>query len=186
MPVSGVKIAPCLLALAAACLPLCLWWGDGPVHSRLAVLWCLVNPLFCEWASLRLRLEPFARKSSLFFFFFSFSLSLAIPQFGLVAHVSSLRLSSGHSGPVLTLSNIAHTSLSSPCLPVVDKRVWATSPLGVVVRHIFCGLFFFFFPSWLCCPLRFQNSPETCRWGFPGVWKVLLLHNSLPRTGLHP
>ena len=23
------------------------------------------------------------------------------------------------------------------------------------------GFFFFFFPSWLCCPLRFQNSPQT-------------------------
>ena len=38
---------------------------------------------------------------SLFFFFFS---SVAIPQFGLLSHVSSLRLSSGHSGTVLTLS----------------------------------------------------------------------------------
>ena len=24
--------------------------------------------------------------------------------------------------------------------------------------------FFFFFLSWLCCPLRFQNSPQTCLW----------------------
>ena len=22
----------------------------------------------------------------------------------------------------------------------------------------------FIFSSWLCCPLRFQNSPQTCRW----------------------
>ena len=26
------------------------------------------------------------------------------------------------------------------------------------------GLFFFFFPSQLCCPLRFQNSPQTRVW----------------------
>ena len=39
----------------------------------------------------------------------------------------------------------------------------ATSPLGVVVRCINCG-FFFFFSSWLCCPLWFQNSPQTCQW----------------------
>ena len=26
--VSGAKIAPCLPALAGACLPLCLWWGN--------------------------------------------------------------------------------------------------------------------------------------------------------------
>ena len=29
----GAEIAPCLLALAVACLPLCLWWVKGPVHS---------------------------------------------------------------------------------------------------------------------------------------------------------
>ena len=24
--------------------------------------------------------------------------------------------------------------------------------------------FIYFFSSWLCCPLRFQNSPQTCQW----------------------
>ena len=43
-------------------------------------------------------LEPYAGKFNFFFFF------LVIPQFGLLSHVSSLRLSSGHSGLVLTLS----------------------------------------------------------------------------------
>ena len=74
------------------------------------------------------------------------SLSLAIPQFGLLSHVSSLRLLSGHSGLVLTLSNAAHASLFSPRLLVADASVWATSSLGVVVRHIICG-FYVFFPS---------------------------------------
>ena len=41
--------------------------------------------------------------------------------------------------------------------------IWATSLLGVAVRNVFCGVFFFFF-SQLYCPLRFQNSPQTCRW----------------------
>ena len=36
---------------------------------------------------------------------------------------------------------------------------------------IFCGVFFF--PSWLCCPLRFQNSPHT-RW-----WEGFLLFGKL-------
>jgi len=36
---------------------------------------------------------------------------VAIPQSGLLAHVSSLRLPSGHSGLVLTLSNAARASL---------------------------------------------------------------------------
>ena len=28
--ISGAEIAPCLLPLAVACLPLCLLWGLGP------------------------------------------------------------------------------------------------------------------------------------------------------------
>ena len=106
--VSGAEFAPCLPALAVACLPPA---GDGLVRSLKVV-----------------------------------SLSLAIPRFGLLAHVSSLRLSSGHSGPVLTLSNAARASLSSPHLLVVDASIWATSPLGVAVRHITCGFCLFIFP----------------------------------------
>ena len=34
--------------------------------------------------------------------------------------------------------------------------------------------FFFFSFSLLCCPLRFQNSPQTCLWEFLTVWKFLL------------
>ena len=50
--------------------------------------------------------EPFEAKFSLFYFFYFFFLSLAITQFQLVSHVSSLRLSIvfRHSGPVLMLS----------------------------------------------------------------------------------
>ena len=47
-------------------------------------------------------------------------------------------------------------------------------------------LWWFFF-SQLCCPLRFQSSPLTqpVR-GFPIVWKLFNLHDSLPRMGLCP
>ena len=55
---------------------------------------------------------------------------VALPQSGLLARVSSLRLPSGHSGPVLTLSNAARTSLSSPCLLVADAGICAASLLG--------------------------------------------------------
>ena len=83
----------------------------------------------------------------------------------------------------------AHISLSSPCSLVADKSVWATSPLGVAVRHRFCGFFFFFF-FWLCCPLIRLETPklptDPLMRGFPAVCKLLLLHNSLPRTSLHP
>ena len=57
----------------------------------------------------------------------------------------------------------ACASLISPCLLLVDASVWPTSPLRVEVRSVFC-VFFFFFPSWLCCPLRFQNSQQTHWW----------------------
>jgi len=52
--ISGAEIASCLLALAIACLPLCLWWG--------------------EWASLQPASSPlvFAQSSILFFFLILF------------------------------------------------------------------------------------------------------------------
>ena len=65
---------------------------------------------------------------------------IAIPQSGLLSQVSSLRLPSGHSGLVFTLSNAARASLSSSCLLVVDVSVWAAVPLGVAVKHIICGV----------------------------------------------
>ena len=66
---SGAKIGPCLPALAVAHLPLCLRWGNGPVHSQLALLLYSLSPLFCEQARLRLRLELFTGKLSLSLFF---------------------------------------------------------------------------------------------------------------------
>ena len=140
--------------------------GDGLVRSLPALLWYLLSPLFCEWAWQCLR-QGFSLDSSLSLslFFFFFSLSLAIPQFGLLSHVSSLRLLSGHSGSVLTLSNAAHTSLFSPRLLVANSLVWATSLLEVAVRRIICVVvvvcLFVCLPSQLCCPLRFQNFPQT-------------------------
>ena len=49
--VSGAEIAPHLLALAVACLPLCLWQGEGLVCSQLALLCYSLSPLFYERAS---------------------------------------------------------------------------------------------------------------------------------------
>ena len=82
----------------------------------------------------------------------------------LLSHVGSLRLPSGHSGLVLTLSNADCTSLFSPQLLVADMRVWATSLLIVEVSCIICGVYLFIFSSLLCCLLRFQNFPETRWW----------------------
>ena len=126
-------------------------------------------------------LEPLVRKFSFFF---------SLPPFGLLPHVSSLRLSSEHSGPVLTLSTdyaarAARASLSSLCSLVANTSLWATSPLAIAVRHIFCGFFFFFF---FCLPVmlpseipKLPTDPPVR--GFPTIWK-LLLHYSLTRMGL--
>ena len=84
-------------------------------------------------------------------------LSLAVPQFKLLSLVSSLRLPSGHSGPVLTLSNAACSSTFSPHLLVVDASVWGTFLLGVVFRHVICGFYLFFLPVRL--PSEIQKLP---------------------------
>ena len=93
-------------------------------------------------------LSPFVlRTSAVCLGWLVFSLSLAIPQFKLLSHVSSLRLPSGHSGPVLTLSNAARSSLFHPHLLVADAGVWGTFLLGVAFRHVICGFYLFFPPS---------------------------------------
>ena len=122
--------------------------GKGPVHSCLALLWYLLNPLFCEQTRLHVRLEPFTGK--VLFLFFS---SLAISQFGLLSHISSLRLSSEHSCPVLTLS----MQPMPPCPAPAHLRQTQVSEL-LFHRELWLGMYsvllllFFFF---LCCPLRF-------------------------------
>ena len=64
---------------------------------------------------------------------------VAIPQSGLLSQDSSLRFPSGHSGPVLTLSNAASASLPRPRLLVADIGVCTASPMGVTVGHVICG-----------------------------------------------
>ena len=55
---------------------------------------------------------------------------VAIPQSGLLAQDSSLRLPSGHSGQILTLSKAARASLPNLHLLLVDAGICAASPLG--------------------------------------------------------
>ena len=143
---------PCFLPLAR----------DGLVR-RLALLWNCSVPLFCEW--------PAVCSCSGWLIF---SLSLAIPQFKLLSHVSSLRLPSGHSGPVLTLSNAAGSSPSHPHLLVADAGVWGTFLLGVAFRHVICGFYLFFLPVRLPSKIR-KLPPDPPVRGFPGVWKLPLL-----------
>ena len=93
----------------------------------------LLSPLICEQAWWCLSLGVFT--------------GVAILGPGLLFQVSSLRLPSGHSGSVLTLSNAARASLPSPRLLVADAGVCTASPLGVTVGLVICGFnYLFIFP----------------------------------------
>ena len=116
----------------------------------------------------------------------TYARGIAIPQSGLLSQGSSLRLPSGHSGLVLTLSNAARASLFSPRLLVADARVWATSLLGVAVRHIICGfIYLFFLPVMLPSEIPKLPTDPLVR-GFLGVWKLFLFYDSLPGMDLRP
>ena len=113
----------------------------GPVHSLRALLWTCSVPLFCE-------------RQAVCSGWLIFSLSFAVPQFKLVSHKSSLRLPSGHSDPVLTLSNAARSSPFCPHLLVADAGVWGTFLLGVAFRQVICGFYLFFLPVRLASEIR--------------------------------
>ena len=121
-------------------------------------------------------LEPFTGNCSFFF------VSLEIPHFGLLSHLSSLRLSSGHPGPVLTLSTsfAACSSLSSPCLLVVYASVWATSPLAFAVRRVCCLFVCLFFPP-LTLPSEIPDTPHRHR-----SERVSYYLENFPPSGLPP
>ena len=125
------------------------------------LLWTCSDPLFCK--------RPAVCSCWLIF-----SLSFAIPQFKLLSHKSSLRLPSGHSGPVLTLSNAAGSSPFHSHLPVVDAGIWGTFLLGVAFRHVICGFYLFSLPVRLPSEIR-KLPPDPPVRKFPGVWKLPLL-----------
>ena len=79
--------------------------------------------------------------------------SMSIPQSGLLSQDNSLRFSSGHSGPVLTLSN-AGPKQCSLCLPAQTlvasrgcRHLCCFSAGGVTIGHVTVGLnYLFIFP----------------------------------------
>ena len=156
-----------------ASLPLAGRWA---VHTWLALLWYSLNPLFCEQAQLCVSLELLTGKISLSLSVFS-SLPLAIPQFRLLSHVSSLRLSSGHSGWIFILS----MQPTPPCS--VPACWWQMRASGLLLPwELRLGMYsvFFFFPLPVMLPSEIPKLPTDPRVrGFLGVWKLLLLHDSL-------
>ena len=180
MLVSGAEIgvAPCLPSGSGCHPPASLpsAAGEGPVCSRPALLWYSLNPLFFERARLCIRLEPFVGE------FFVFSL----PGYPTIWVVSSLRLSSGNSGPVLTLI----MQPAPPC-PAPDHW-WPTRASELLLcwelqlGAYSVGFFFFLFLQ-VMLPSEIPKLPTDLPVrGFPAVLKLLLLHSSLPRAGLHP
>ena len=61
---------------------------------------------------------------------------------------------------------------------MADASVWATSSLGVAVWHVFC-VCVCVFPLPVMLPSEIPKLPtDPPMRGFPGVWKLSLLHNS--------
>ena len=145
------------LWLSPTCLPAS---GGGWACLQLASSPLVFAQSFVLWAAQQcLRLELFMGK-------FSLSLSSFLPPFWLSHnwgwYLPQIVLRAFRPGP--------YPKQFSPCLPVQpplaggDASIWATSPLGVEVRHVICGFYLVIFSSGLCCSLRFQNSPQTCQW----------------------
>ena len=99
---------------------------------------------------------------------------VAIPQSGLLAQVSSLRLPLGHSDPVLILINAACTSLPSSCLLVVGAGVRAASPLGELpLGTQSVGFNYLFFLPVMLPSVVPRLATDSAVRVFPGVWKRL-------------
>ena len=176
---SGSEIAPCLPALAVARLPLCLQQGERPVHSWLALLWYLLNPLFCERA--RLCLRTFHGKFSLSFFLSGYFYSLG---FYLTLAPSDRPQGVQAQSPPYAWS--PRLPVQCPSSLLADASVRDTSPLGVMARHVICGFFCFTFLLVMLPSEIPKLSTDPLVRGFTGVWKLLLLQDSLPGVDLHP
>ena len=87
---------------------------------------------------------------------------IVIPQSGLLSQGSSLRLPLWHPDLVLTLSNAAHASLSSPCLLAADVTVGFNQSI----------IYLFFLPVILPSEIPRLATDPLVR-VFPGVWKRL-------------
>ena len=146
-----------------------LWDCDCPLPALAACHWrgmicsrlSLFSPLFCAWAWRCLRL--------------GLTFHVVVPQSGLLAQVSLLRLPSGHSVSVLTLSNAARASLPSPCLLVVGAGVCTASLLGNYhwARNLWVlVIYLYLLPVMLPSVLPRLATDSAVR-VFPGVWKLL-------------
>ena len=162
--VSGAKISldPFFLALAVTHLPLCLWGGRALNGIWFAILWYSLehNLFFCEHA----KGHHVALESCTGRFFF---VCLFLWWYHGLGCYFTLAPSDCPQGiQIWSLpwgtSDAVCASLPSSHSVAAYTSIWTTSPLVVVVRHVFCV--HFPLPPLLFCPLRFQSSPQTCLW----------------------
>ena len=100
---------------------------------------------------------------------------VAIPQSGLLAQVSSLRLPLGHSGPVLTLSNEAQASLPSALL-----EWWMQASMLLLcwgsyrwAHNLWVLIIYLFFLTVMLPSVVPRLATDSAVRVFPGVWKLL-------------
>ena len=111
---------------------------------------------------------------------------VAIPEFGLVSQVSSLRAPLGHSGPVFKQCS-PRLSIQPPLASERFRHMHWFSAEGVTVGHIICGFWLCIYSSsQLCCPWWFQGSPQTWQWECFLAFGSLSFLDSLPRMELNP
>ena len=126
-------------------------------------------------------LEPSVGKVFLF--------SLVIPRFGVLSHVSSLRLSSGHLGPVLTLRTSDAACAFHPALLAgagcKSLGYFSAGSCGYACSLCVCVCVCVFLLVMLLSEIPKLPTDPPVR-GFPTVWRLLFLPDSLPRMGLCP
>ena len=99
-----------------------------------------------------------------------------IPQTDLLVQVSSLRLPSGHSGPVLTLNNAAHSSLPSPLASGGCRRLRCLSAGSYCWAHNLWVLIIYLFFLLVTLPSEVPRlATDLAVRVFAGVWKLLSL-----------
>ena len=101
---------------------------------------------------------------------------IAIPQSGLLSQVSSLRLPSGHSGLVLTLSNASLPSLpAQPPLASGGCRCLRCFSAGSYpwARNLWVLVIYLFFLPIMLPSVVPRLATDSAVRVFPGVWKLL-------------
>ena len=161
-------------------MPASLPWavGEWPVHSWLALLSYSLNPLFCEWARLCIRLESFTGK---------FSLSLSFSPVSLAIHSLGCYFTLAPSDCPQSIQSQSLSSVHNPHLPVQPQLAGAgRQHLGYFSAGFQLGnsfFFFFFLPGMFPSEIPKLPKDPLVR-GLPAVWKLLLLHDSFPRMSL--